>query len=239
EQTLVGDRGLGLAFSWQTAVRRGGILRHGSQLRLDWLPRGDGMVGAGITIPLDQKFAGRTRERVTAIRVNHAAETVLPPSNALDPAAALALTRAEQAAMQIAAFTNLYTAQAQRTILTSPSRDYPAVLESYHAGIGEAFTIATGDAALGRKLAHDGRDIILDAVLIPFNSAFGQAKKGSGIGGLTSAAQRRFDSWINDSSMLSAGRKTATKAVFTRWLHMIEVIQFDLVRQWRDSRMIW
>ena len=239
EQTLIGDQGLGLAFSWQTAVRRGGILRHGTMLRVDWLPRGDGMIGAGISIPIDQKFAGRTRERVTAIRVNHAPETVAPPSNLLDRETSLAITRAEQAAMQIAGFTNLYTAQAQRLILTSPTRDYPAILAQYHASITEAFTRTVGDSALARRLARDGRGIILDAVVMPFNSAFGQARKGSGIGGLTSAAQRRFDGSVDTLSALTFEQKRKTKAVFTRWLHMIEEIQFDLVRQWRDSRMIW
>jgi hypothetical protein len=239
EQTLAGNEGLGLAFSWQTAVRRGGIFRHGTLLRLDWLPRSDGMLGAGISIPIDQKFAGRTRERVTAIRVNHLPETVAPPSNILDPEASLAMTRAEQAAMQIAAFTNLYTPQAERTVLTGPSRNYPAVLAAYHANITRAFAISAGDSVLGQRLANDGRDIILDAVVVPFNSSFGQAKKGSGIGGLTNAAKRRFDAWVDDSLKLSDDRKRSTKAVFTRWLHMIEEIQFDLVRQWRDSRMIW
>jgi hypothetical protein len=239
EQTLAGDRGLGLAFSWQTAVRRGGLFRHGTLLRLDWLPRSDGMIGAGVSIPIDQKFAGRTRERVTAIRVNHDPEIVDPPSNLLDREASLALTRAEQAAMQIAAFTNLYTPQAERTILSSTSRNYPAVLAAYHANITQAFTISAGDSMLGKRLANDGRDIILDAIVVPFNSSYGQAKKGSGIGGLTTAAQRRFNAWVDDSSRLTADRKNKTKAVFTRWLKMIEEIQFDLVRQWRDSRMIW
>jgi hypothetical protein len=239
EQTLIGDQGLGLAFSWQTAVRRGGILRHGTLLRLDWLPRGEGSYGIGISMPLNQKFAGRTRERVTAIRINNAPETVAPPSSLFDRETSLALTRAEGAAMQIAAYTNLYTPQAERIVLTAPTRDYPAVLATYHANIAEAFSLATGDSVLGRRLANDGRDILLDAVIIPFNSAFGQAKKGSGIGGLTSAAQRRFDAWVNDSSKLDDLHRQRTKAVFTRWLRMIEVIQFDLVRQWHDSRLIW
>jgi hypothetical protein len=238
EQTLIGDQGLGLAFSWQTAIRRGGILRHGTLLRFDWMPRGDGMYGVGISVPIDQKFAGRTRERVTAIRVNHAPETAPVPAKLLDPAASTALIRAEQAAMQIAGFTNLYTRQAERMILTAPTRDYPAVMTQYHESITEAFTISAGDSTLGKRFAREGRTIVLDAVVLPFNSIFGQAKKGSGIGGLTSAAQRRFD-LVVDSTQLAADRKVKTKAVFTRWLHMIEEVQFDLVRQWRDSRMIW
>ena len=239
EQSFFDDPGLGLAFSWQTAIRRGGIFRGGTQLRLDWLPRGDGLIGGGFSIPIDQRFAGRTRERVTAIRVNHAPETEAPPEGLLDPAAAHEITRAERSAMQIAGFTNLYTDQAQKLIFASNTRDYPAVLRAYHESITKAFTITTRDSVLGRRLADDGRNIILDAVVIPFNSAFGQAKKGSGIGGLTSAAQRRFDRFVDDSLTLSSTDKRKTKAVFTRWLHMVEEIQFDLVRQWRDSRMIW
>jgi hypothetical protein len=239
EQTLVGDQGLGLAFSWQTAVRRGGILRHGTMLRLDWMPRGEGTYGIGISIPIDQKFAGRTRERVTALRMNHDPETVAPPPGLLEPEASTALDQAQVEANRIAAFTNLYRPQAQQLIFSQATRDYPSTLAAYHDAITRAFTIETGDAALGRRLANDGRDIILDAVVIPFNSAFGQAKKGSGIGGLTTAAQHRFDAWVNDSSRLTPRQKAGTKAVFTRWLRMIEDIQFQLVRQWRDSRMIW
>ena len=67
------------------------------------------------------------------------------------------------------------------------------MLASYHDDITQAFIISSGDSAFGRRLANDGRDAILDAVIVPFNSSYGQAKKGSGIGGLTSAAQRRFD----------------------------------------------
>lgn len=239
EQTLYGDRGLGLAFSWQTAVRRGGILRHGTQLRVDWLPRGEGFIAAGITIPIDQRYAGRTRERVTAIRVNHAPETTAPSSRLIDARTETALTRAQQAAMQIAGFTNLYTPAAYRTILSAPSRNYTEALVTYHASIAQAFAAATGDSALGGRTAREGRGIILDAVVIPFNSIFGQAKKGSGIGGLTSAAQRRFDTWVNDSLPIADDRKRATSAVFTRWLGIIEDMQRDLVDQWRDTRMIW
>ena len=239
EQGVVGDdRGLGLAFSWQTAVRRGGILRHGTMLRADWMPRGDGYYGIGITMPIDQKFAGRTRERVTAIRMNHAPETNTN-NDLLGGPMAGAIINAQQAALHVAAFTNLYTPQAQRRILDNPSRDYQAALSKYHTNIADAFATATGDTALGRRLANDGRDIILDAVIIPFNSAFGQAKKGSGIGGLTSSARRRFETFVADSLPLSDARKTMTKEVFVRWLGIIEEIQFDLVRQWRDSRMIW
>lgn len=238
EQTLLGVEGLGLAFSWQTAIRRGGIFRGGSMVRVDWLPRGDGAYGIGITVPLSQKFAGRTRERVTAIRVDNAGETVAPAAGLMDPATELLLTRAGQAATQLAGFTNLYTQNAQRLILTSPTRDYPAVLASYHASIRGAFIAAAADSVIGQRLERDARAILLDGVLLPFNSSFGQAKKGSGIGGLTSAALRRF-LIVVDSTRLASGARARVEAVFTRWLRIVEETQADGVREWKDTRKVW
>src|SRR5262249_11799463 len=49
-------------FSFQTAIRRGGLIGGGSMLRLDWLPTRS-EVGLGVSIPLRQPFAGRTRPR--------------------------------------------------------------------------------------------------------------------------------------------------------------------------------
>jgi hypothetical protein len=240
EQSLVGGRALGLAFSYQTAVRRGGILRRGTLLRADWLPRGDGSIAVGIQIPIGQPFAGITRERVTALRMNHDPETVRPSSSLIDPTADAALTRAAQAATQLEAFTNLYTPDAERTILSAPSRDYVAVLTNYHRSIGDAFRIAARDSAAGLRSAAAAKTIVLETVVIPFNSSFGQAKKGEGIGGLTTAASIRFRAWLNDSSSrVPVDRRQNLEAVFTRWLGIVEAVQADLRHQWKDTRMVW
>ena len=53
------------ALTFQTAIRRGGLFGHGSMLRVDWLPTRDHELGLGVTVPIDQPFAGRTRQRRT------------------------------------------------------------------------------------------------------------------------------------------------------------------------------
>src|SRR5579862_8904153 len=53
--------------TFQSAIRRGGIFGHGSMLRLDWLPAGDRTLDAGVTIPLEQPLAGRTRPRSSSV----------------------------------------------------------------------------------------------------------------------------------------------------------------------------
>lgn len=239
EQGLVGDQETGLAFSYQTAVRRGGLLRRGTMLRLDWLPRGDGSVGVGVQMPLLQPFAGITRERVTAIRVNKAAETRAPRPELISSSVNVSLTRAAGAATQISAFTNLYTPSAELALLTSPGRDYFATLEAYENAMAESFLGAVGDPAAGRRAHRAARAILLGDVLLPFNAIFGQAKVGRGVGGLTNAATDNFASWVRDSLPVGADRQAAVEAVYARWLSIVESVERDLLSQWKDSRLVW
>ncbi|HEY7394409.1 MAG TPA: hypothetical protein VH559_06175, partial [Gemmatimonadaceae bacterium] len=48
-------------FSFETAIRRGGLLGRGSMLRLDWIPTRDQTFALGVRFPVAQPFAGRTR----------------------------------------------------------------------------------------------------------------------------------------------------------------------------------
>jgi hypothetical protein len=59
--------------SFNTAVRRGGIFGHGTMLRVDWIPaRGSGL-DVGFTVPLGQRYAGRTRPHHTGISLRDVA----------------------------------------------------------------------------------------------------------------------------------------------------------------------
>src|SRR5206468_11475619 len=52
--------GLAPILTFQTAVRRGGIVGRGTMLRLDWLPGSRQALDVGVKVPLMQRFAGRT-----------------------------------------------------------------------------------------------------------------------------------------------------------------------------------
>ena len=58
--------------TFQTAIRRGGLLGHGSMVRIDWLPARHQTVDVGIQLPLLQPFAGRTRPRRTIAQIQTA-----------------------------------------------------------------------------------------------------------------------------------------------------------------------
>jgi len=113
--------------SVNTAVRRGGLFGHGTMLRIDWIPsRGSGL-DVGVTVPLMQPYAGRTRPHDTGIRIRavaHARATSGPttPTNvhdtygsasktSLPPEADTALKAVWEAARLIAAYTNFFSEQ--------------------------------------------------------------------------------------------------------------------------------
>jgi len=68
--------------AWQTAIRRGGLLGHGTTLRLDYLPTRDRTFGVGVQAPLLQRFAGRTRPRQTRAPLSHVVVDAEPQSHA-------------------------------------------------------------------------------------------------------------------------------------------------------------
>jgi len=110
--------------SFNTAVRRGGILGRGTQLRVDWIPaRGSGL-DVGITVPLGQPYAGRTRPRNTGVSLRDVARDATPHAPAaatstsayrqadaapLTPGADSALRRVREAALLIAAYSNFFS----------------------------------------------------------------------------------------------------------------------------------
>jgi hypothetical protein len=110
--------------SFNTAVRRGGLLGHGTLLRVDWIPaRGSGL-DVGITVPLGQPYAGRTRPRRTGISLREVAREVTPQPPAsgtsagafreasavpLPPNADTALRDVRQAALLIATYSNFFS----------------------------------------------------------------------------------------------------------------------------------
>ena len=55
--------------SWQSAIRRGGLLGHGSLVRVDWIPGRAQTVRIGVAAPLFEPFAGRTRPKATSVTI--------------------------------------------------------------------------------------------------------------------------------------------------------------------------
>jgi hypothetical protein len=144
--------------SVNTAIRRGGILGHGTTLRVDWIPsRGSGL-DVGITVPLGQRYAGRTRPRRTGVSLRDVARDAAPsppasqrgaPSAAkaapLPASADTALGRVREAALLIAAYSNFFNEKHE----TDRQKDIEKFRDRAR-GIREAMVRVSADYPQGR-----------------------------------------------------------------------------------------
>jgi hypothetical protein len=223
-------------FSFQTAIRRGGLLGRGTMVRADWLPGRDNALNVGIHVPLAQPWAGRARRR--DVDVAPPAPHRMPLSTDRAPAGAeAALVKATEAASTLLAYTNLYP-EASGELNYGPS--YAVVNRQYEQALAEAFRIAANDPFVGDSLMRRARRGLLDDVIIPFDSLFGQVKEDEGtIRPLTTHAHANFVVWLRDSAGVRAEEQPAIAAVHARLLGIIEMVHTTLLRQWRDSRLVW
>lgn len=252
--------------SWNTALRRGGILGRGTTLRVDWLPPRRRSLLVGLNVPLFQPWAGRTRPLHTGVDLPPAPRGE-PPGDAtptaLPPAADSAMAAVREAARLLWLYTNFFTERdesgleasrrlfdstaravrdslAARTPLYPHGRSYAEAERVYRAQLARAFGAAAGDSVRGEALAARARAALLDEVILPYDALFGRVKNHQrDIGPLTARAVDRFDRWLRDSSGVDPGRRAAALAVERRLLDAVTDVHRLLVRQWDDSRRLW
>lgn len=226
-------------FRFQTAVRRGGLFGRGTKIRLDWLPTRGQSVAVGVSIPVFRPLAGRTRPRQThvslaASRVDRDAASTTP-SGGPRP---LDVRDLLDAATTIGAYSNAYTPRAER-IISHPDGGYAGAIAAYDSSIRRLFTVATGNAALGARIAEHGRIVLLDRVLLPLDSLFGQAESNPrDLSPLTDAAIAAMSRWLVDTARVASGRSAALDA-YAAWMGVIARVHADLLRDAGESRLAW
>ena len=225
-----------VVLSYQTAVRRGGLLGYGSMLRVDWLPTRGRTLGLGVTAPLMQPFAGRTRARHTSVSLP-GSNALAPNPRALPAPAAVPMTRVASAATRLRGFSSLYSPDDEQRVRSGPGS--AATMRDYFASLSLAFAIAAGDSAAGERLALRARDGLLRDVLIPFNALFGQVKAEPHMAPLVANAHASFARALRDSSAVGAEQHASILQVHARWLAVVEDVHDELLDQWKDSRTVW
>lgn len=222
--------------AFRTAVRRGGLLGHGSMLRVDWLPTRDHRVNAGISIPIGQPLAGLTRPRTTSVRLPGAPGDALP-GGALSAPIAAALDTVARSAKWLVAYTTVYRSDEARSLAGTT---FQSAAAAYRASLARAFALAAADTAQGGAVARRARAGLLETVILPFDGTFGQPKDDADdIRGLTANAQRAFARWLRDSSGTAAAAHPDLERVHARWLGVIETVHRELLRRAGDSRTVW
>jgi hypothetical protein len=228
-------REIDAVLSYQSAIRRGGLVGMGSMFRVDWLPGRSNAVNLGVSVPLARRWAGRTRRR--DVDVAAPAHSGMPFVSERQPDdIEHALAKAAGAANAILAYTNLYPEQSGEVRY---GESHVAAVRTYHAAVDEAFRIAADNTLIGDRIAGRARAGVLDHVIVPFDSLFGQVKEEPGIRHLTATAHGAFVAWLRDSLRLSPEEQRRIAGVHARWLGVIERTHRDLARQRRDSRLVF
>ena len=224
--------------SYQSAILRGGLLGHGTMLRLDWLPTRGNSFAAGITVPLLQPFSGRTRERHTDAALPDPVDLRAVRTGLLPPAADAALGRVEGDMTSLRVYDNLYLEPDVEALRGSAS--FTEAQRDYAASLARAFGAIVGDSASGARIAARARAGLLDEVLLPYDALFGQVKDEPQIAGLTGAAQQSFERWLRDSSTVAPVARDGVLRANARWLAMVERLHDHLLDRWHDdSRRVW
>ncbi|HEY2853436.1 MAG TPA: hypothetical protein VGJ18_11350 [Gemmatimonadaceae bacterium] len=220
--------------SWQSAIRRGGLLGQGSMLRVDWLPARGQTVRIGVTAPLFQPLAGRTRPLETTVEIPDPPQPRTQPIAAHDAAAQRLVRDIESASNVIAAYSDLYTDAAIRA---SHASSYRAAMDRSRIALEQLFGTAL-DSTQRALAARRARIAVLDRVVIPVDSVFGRAKRVD-IARLAGGATADFERWLSDSSGIPTAAQPGATSAFAAWLGAVTTPMHALVQSTRDSRLIW
>ena len=220
--------------SWQGAIRRGGLLGYGSMLRIDWLPAHGQTIRIGLTAPLFQPLAGRTRPRETNVEIPHPPQPRAPALPMRNAVAQRLARDIESASTVIAAYSDLYSNEA---IHASHASSYRVAMDRSRTALVELFGAAL-DSGQRAPAARRARVAVLDRIIIPVDSVFGRAKHVD-LERLAGGATADFERWLSDSSGIPARSRPATASAFASWLGAVTAPMRALIRRTNDSRVLW
>ena len=245
-------------------LRRSGILGHGTNFRVDWLPGRANSWNFGLQLPLEPHM-GKTRPRVTDAALPRGKRPRAPAGLHPDVEAAMAEVRkaARQATMLNTMFWRDHKSDRLKSLETSraeirefkswlnatgPLRPRGARMENeiqiLHDQLDLAFGLAAGaspaDArSRGAGLAALAREVVLEEIIYPYNRLFGQYKKPEELWGLAARARERFRARLS-ASAAPEGAQGAVGLVFEAYARAPEEL-----REWwwaqglADSRLLW
>jgi len=220
--------------SWQSAIRRGGLLGHGSMLRVDWIPNRGQTIRVGLTAPLFQPLAGRTRPRETDVTIPDPQRPRALPLPATDALSQRLARDIQSASEVIVAYSDLYTNNAIRAAHAS---SYRAAMDRSRIALDQLFGTVL-DSIHRAPAARRARVAVLDRIVIPVDSVFGRVKSVD-LARLGGGATADFERWVTDSSGISLGARPGVLYAFATWLGAVTAPMRGVVARTHDSRLLW
>ena len=244
---------LDLLLTVHTPVRRGGFLTRGTMLRLDYYPTLGHTFLLGVSAPLHDPLAGRNRpiqDYVVVAAPFHTPAAHVPANVVLHAELDSMAESATWVRRLVVPFLdqdgrNAKVALARTDRYLADLRSHLAIrgaeeeVRFFHAQMEHAFTVAAGSAAAGRELARNGRQILLDEVLIPYDALLGRKKHHDTLKALGVAARGRFSRWVTSSGLVPADRMEDVLFVFERLTDILETQRSEASKAWDDPRLVW
>ncbi len=244
---------LDLLLTVHTPVRRGGFLTRGTMLRLDYYPTLGHSFLLGVSAPLHDPLAGRNRpiqDYVVVAAPFHTPAAHVPANVVLHAELDSMAESATWVRRLVVPFLdqdgrNAKVALARTDRYLADLRSHLAIrgaeeeVRFFHAQMEHAFTVAAGSAAAGRELARNGRQILLDEVLIPYDALLGRKKHHDTLKALGVAARGRFSRWVTSSGLVPADRMEDVLFVFERLTDILETQRSEASKAWDDPRLVW
>jgi hypothetical protein len=248
-------------------LMRGGLLRRGGEVRIDYLPGRGHAFQVGAAFPIGRPLAGRTRPRHVDVELPRAPRGLHAPP-ALPPDLALAMMEVRETMGWLVALSNFFwlteneslsyraTVREWREVLTGFRHDldaregevvddssYEQKVEAYHLALDRVFGQAVGAAndeaaRVGRALADRARRVVLEEVILPYNRTIGQYKQPDQTLGLGARARARWQGWAY-VNLPDPAYAEAAVAVLEDWLWDLEELRTEISQLTGDSRMHW
>lgn len=250
-------------FVWSSPWRRGGIVGGGTTIRIDYMPSRGQTVAIGLTVPLFNDHAGRTRPFTDRVSLEAPRPGRIVPES-LDPGIDSALAAVRETARRINLLVTPFIDQKaqdperalrgtvhdlQQVFATGPAGaattgGAEAEVRWFHDRMTRAFAIAAGgssgraDPAAGARLAGLARAHLLDHVLFPYNRLLGRRKQADRLHRYRAVAWAGFVRGLGEVDPSSA-RWQQIVYVFQTLLDVVEENRALARARWGDDRLVW
>lgn len=249
--------------------RRRGVVGGGSAVVLRWLPTRDQTFTIGVTVPIGDPHAGKTRPQSDYVKMDRRRPQRLEVADLVGMHESLSesLLDLRERAAWVARLTQPFAEHGGsnareamepyiadlRIHMDSTDAVFPnghtvnEEIRVYHETLDRAFSIALSGKAMkpgestadGRRISAQARKDLLDDVLYPYNYLFGQLKKIDSLYGMIAVGQTEFARWLLTNEKLTDRQARRIFFVFQTLCDAMEENRAELRERWGDNRYVW
>ena len=250
-------------------MRRKGIVGAGSAMTFRWLPHREQTFSVGLSIPLGDRDAGRTRPQADYVKMDNRRPARLPFEKVgnVDSTFVECLRSLRSRAAWVARLTQPFSeyggadaAKAMapciaelRAHMAMTDAGFPnghtvnEEIRAYHETLERAFSIAESGRPMapgesteaGRRIAAHARLYLLDNVIFPYNSLIGQMKKQDTLSGMIAVAHANFARGVLAGDDFEDARARRVLFAFQSLCDIVAENHAELRERWDDNRHVW